>query len=787
MLIFSKLAGIIKDLLSGPTPATPAVESPKYNPDPLDPYARHRPLGSDSLEGDVFQLRSVDDDVVLSDRGEVSALRSGQLSTKKSYVGDSAESTGINRIKSHQAGAYGVPEGLMNWYISQGFVGWQACALLAQHWLVNKACSQAGQDATRHGYEFQVGDGTDVESEVLDRIKEIDEDLDILGQLCDMSKFTNVFGIRVVIFDVEYDDELAYEKPFNIDAVKPGSYKGLKQIDPYWTAPLLDTEAAADPRSQRFYKPTWWIIGGKKYHWTHLHVAMGPEVSDILKPSYYYGGMPLTQRVYERVYAAERTANEAPLLAMSKRTTTLHVDIKKAVANQNEFEKRLAFWIANRDNHGVKVLGLEEQLEESDTALSDFDSVVMNQYQLVAAIAEVPATKLLGTSPKGFNATGEYEAKSYHEKLETIQSTEYNPVLNRHYELLVKSEGWDFHVSVVWNPVDSKTAEQLAELNERKANTGKILIEGGTISPDEERERVRNDKNSGYVLGDEEASTEFMDPENAPEGSPPGAGLPTPPSEGDSPELNPHVTEGLETGGQFDTADELLPETPVGEHLASPLGQDNTALISVVTDLLYRLQAKRGSSKKAGRVIPTAAPSVKPTVTPSIQSELQGVVKQADEKDLPKTTWGDHVIAIENPAGTYRAGKDDSGKSWRSRMPHSYGYIVGTTGADGDGMDVFMGPDPDNDTVHVINQINPDTGDFDEHKIMIGFGSPEEAQNAYHKAYTHEWKGFGDVQSVPVSDFNSWLGQGDLSKPFHVEQQQAPAKKLYDRAWSGKS
>ena len=30
----------------------------------------------------------------------------------------------------------------------------------------------------------------------------------------------------------------------------------------------------------------------------------------------------------------------------------------------------------------------------------------MTQYQLAASVANVPATKLLGTQPKGFNATG---------------------------------------------------------------------------------------------------------------------------------------------------------------------------------------------------------------------------------------------------------------------------------------------------------------------------------------------------------------------------------------------
>ncbi|WP_174845252.1 anti-CBASS protein Acb1 family protein, partial [Staphylococcus aureus] len=86
-----------------------------------------------------------------------------------------------------------------------------------------------------------------------------------------------------------------------------------------------------------------------------------------------------------------------------------------------------------------------------------------NQYQLVAAIAKTPATKLLGTSPKGFNATGEHETISYHEELESIQEHIFDPLLERHYLLLAKSEEIDVQLEIVWNPVDSTSSQQQAE------------------------------------------------------------------------------------------------------------------------------------------------------------------------------------------------------------------------------------------------------------------------------------------------------------------------------------
>src|SRR5579864_1991001 len=107
-------------------------------------------------------------------------------------------------------------------------------------------------------------------------------------------------------------------------------------------------------------------------------------------------------------------------------------------------------------------------MEQFDTVMSDFDSIIMNQYQIVAAIARTPSTKLLGTSPNGFNATGEFESKSYHEELESIQEHVMMPMLERHYEILGRSLGIETEIGVVFNSVDSVSTKERADLNKVK-------------------------------------------------------------------------------------------------------------------------------------------------------------------------------------------------------------------------------------------------------------------------------------------------------------------------------
>lgn len=404
--------------------------------------------------------------------------------------------------KSQFNGRFAVPESQLLWYASQSFIGYQLCAMMSQQWLIAKCCLMPARDAIRNGYEVTVNDGTDVDPAILDQIRKADVKYRLNYNLLQFVQMGRVFGIRIAMFKVESDDSEYYQKPFNPDGVTPGSYKGISQIDPYWVTPQLDAEASGVAESIHFYEPTWWNVSGKLIHRSHLIIFKTEEVPDILKPTYIYGGIPIPQKIYERVYAAERTANEAPMLALTKRCNVLKTDIAQGLADEPNFYQRILNWVRFRDNYGIKAIGPDEEVLQFDTSLTDLDSVIMTQYQLVAAAANVPAVKLLGTSPKGFNTTGEFEEASYHEELESIQTHDLSPLIERHHLLLIRSEiapEAPFSTTVKWNELDAMTAKEKAELNKEKAETGATLIMSGAIDGSEERQRIINDPDSGYT------------------------------------------------------------------------------------------------------------------------------------------------------------------------------------------------------------------------------------------------------------------------------------------------
>jgi len=392
-----------------------------------------------------------------------------------------------------------ISDQLGNWFASQSFIGYQMCAILAQHWLVAKACSMPARDATRNGYDIVTTDGTPIPDDVDKTLQEYDKKYRIRWQAEQFVRMGRIFGIRIALFDVESTDPEYYEKPFNPDGVAKGSYRGISQVDPYWCVPVLVGDELSNPAGRHFYEPTYWQINGKKYHRSHLIIFRNGEVPDLLKPVYMYGGVPVPQLIMERVYGAERSAAEAPMLVQSKRTNVWLTSMDQFIAKGDKAIERLQEWVRFRDNHGIKLGDKDtEDFKQFDTALSELDNVIMTQYQLVAAAANVPATKLLGTAPKGFNSTGEYEEKSYHEELESIQEHDLTELIERHHLLVQKSFCEEVvPTSIHWKPTDSPTAQQLAERNKLKADTFGALVQAGAIDGEDVRNAVVKDPDFG--------------------------------------------------------------------------------------------------------------------------------------------------------------------------------------------------------------------------------------------------------------------------------------------------
>lgn len=133
----------------------------------------------------------------------------------------------------------------------------------------------------------------------------------------------------------------------------------------------------------------------------------------------------------------------------------------------------------------------------------------------------------------------------------------------------------------------------------------------------------------------------------------------------------------------------------------------------------------------------------------------------ANDRDDPGPVRYIHGLEciVENAKGSTR-----NGPGWETIMPYDYGYIKGVQGADGDSMDVALGPES-NGWVYVFDQCQLGNGRFDEHKCFLHWPSAKAAINAF-KAGHHRWQEvLMDWTPVPVEEFKQWLKSGDHTRP----------------------
>ncbi len=213
--------------------------------------------------------------------------------------------------------------------------------------------------------------------------------------------------------------------------------------------------------------------------------------------------------------------------------------------------------------------------------------------------------------------------------------------------------------------------------------------------------------------------------------------------------------------------------------------QGSAAAEAGLADAMPAAQATDGADAVSGSDQPGAVEALSDTNDVIVTPELDAVHAAATSplNDLPEPTdaqkkAGNYKvgkirmsgldISIENPQDSERRGVDADGKEWATPMRDHYGYFKGTTAADGDKLDVFIKPGTPQDyagPVFVVDQVDPKTGKFDEHKVVFGAADQAEAEAIYRRNYSADWKGLANITALPMPAFKAWASSKATRKP----------------------
>lgn len=352
------------------------------------------------------------------------------------------------------------------------------------------------------------GDG-DIDGGLEDKIEQLEKGLEefrVRDHFRKLIELDGMFGRGQLFINIQSsnpDDENQLPLVVSPETIKKGSLLGFKVIEPIWTTPY--NYNSTDPTRGDFYKPRAWFVIGKRVHSSRLLTFMSREVPDILKPAYNFGGLSLTQLMEPYVFQWLRTRNSVSDLVHNFSVMILKTDMGAVLAGDPAASKgffdRIRLFISSRDNQGLSVLDKNrEEMQEVHASLANLDKLQAQSQEHMAAPSHIPLVKLIGITPGGLNASSEGEIQVWYDHVRSLQIFMLTAHLKHILDILQlhlfgeidESIGFEFR------PLSSPTAKELSEMRKSDGETDKNYVDMGAVSPDEVREKVAADPNSGY-------------------------------------------------------------------------------------------------------------------------------------------------------------------------------------------------------------------------------------------------------------------------------------------------
>jgi hypothetical protein len=340
--------------------------------------------------------------------------------------------------------------------------------------------------------------------ETKDKINKLNQEIKrykLQDRIRTAAEHDSYFGRGQIFIEIDGHDP---ELPLVLDArtIKKGSLKRISNVEPMWTTPSAYN--ALDPTAPDFYKPTKWFVMGKQVHASRLLSIVSRPLPDMLKPAFNFSGMSLSQLTEPYVDNWLRTRQSVSDLINNFSITALATSMDQVLTGQadgTDLFRRVELFTATRSNRGMMLLDKErEQLVQVNTPLSGLSELQSQAEEHMGMPSQMPMIVLTGISPAGLNASSEGELLAWENRVAAAQEADYREpieiIINAIQLSMFGTIDEDIHVA--FNPLRQMTPKELAEIRIANSTTAANYLDRQVISPDEERERLARDPESGY-------------------------------------------------------------------------------------------------------------------------------------------------------------------------------------------------------------------------------------------------------------------------------------------------
>ena len=356
------------------------------------------------------------------------------------------------------------------------------CALLANDSIINNAISKYANETLRKGGKIVLNCESQAnENDIIKALENRMNELNFFDKIHELIIASLTYGGAFLFIDTNTEnlnDELYFSERIN----KENKITNLQVIEPYLIGAV--NVNSSNPLNKDFMKPKeWYVSGAGVINSSRLIPLVFFECPDMIKPLYNYLGISLCQFMKNYVMTADISRQSLCDIFLRFRTIIIKSDLAKI--NADEAASRVKFINRERNNAGTLLLTSDEEYIESITSLQNLDKLIAQMQESIAVSARMPAVKLLGLTPSGFNATGDFDLKSYYDEIMSYQNALIKPIIEKFLRVFALEMGFDIYPKYEFENLNSENALNQAQINSTESQTISNLIQSGIITQEQ--------------------------------------------------------------------------------------------------------------------------------------------------------------------------------------------------------------------------------------------------------------------------------------------------------------
>lgn len=389
-----------------------------------------------------------------------------------------------------------------------GFMGYPLLAELSQLPEYRMLAEKPADAMTRKWIKL-VSKGDGDKTAVISKLTAAMEKFKLREHFRDAAKYDNFFGGCHLYIDTgvsEDADELKMPLILDKRKIAKGSLRGFKLIEPIYSYPYRYN--STNPLADDYYKPHAWLVMAKEVHSSRLLHFVSRPVPNLLKPSYNFGGMSMSQLARPYVDNWLKTRTSVNKIISNFSTSGLKTNMSGMLAADDcgdDLASRGALFAELRDNQGLLMIDNDqtspEEFFQFNVPLTTLDALQAQAQEHLASVGGMPLVVLTGITPAGLNASSDGEIRVYYDRVHGDQQNLFTDNLLAALQVIQLSEigAIDEDIGFEFIGLWEQDAGEAAANRKADADTAAVYIEAGVMTPDEVRSKLAADPESGYT------------------------------------------------------------------------------------------------------------------------------------------------------------------------------------------------------------------------------------------------------------------------------------------------